>query len=70
MQFYNHRTPAPKVDKKVLNKMIWRSCNLQICFNYERMQAIGWLWCMLPGLKAVHKNKDDLAMSMAHNWTS
>lgn len=67
MQFYNDRTPAPKVDKKVLNKMIWRSCNLQICFNYERMQAIGWLWCMLPGLKAVHKNKDDLAMSMAHN---
>lgn len=67
MQFYNDRTPAPKVDKKVLNKMIWRSCNLQICFNYERMQAIGWLWSMLPGLKAVHKNKDDLAMSMAHN---
>lgn len=67
MQFYNDRTPAPQVDKKVLNKMIWRSCNLQICFNYERMQAIGWLWSMLPGLKAVHKNKDDLAMSMAHN---
>lgn len=67
MQYYTDLTPAPRVDKKVLTKMIWRSCNLQICFNYERMQAIGWLWSMLPGLKAVHKNKTDLSMSMAQN---
>lgn len=67
LQYYTDLTPAPRVDKATLNKMIWRSCNLQICFNYERMQAIGWLWAMLPGLKAVHKNKEDLAMSMCQN---
>lgn len=67
MTYYTDLTPAPRVDNATLNKMIWRSCNLQICFNYERMQAIGWLWSMLPGLQKVHTNKTDLAMSMAQN---
>lgn len=67
MTSYTDLTPAPRVDNATLNKMIWRSCNLQICFNYERMQAIGWLWAMMPGLKKVHTNKTDLAMSMAQN---
>ena len=67
MNSYTDLTPAPKVDKKVLDKMIWRSMQLQGCFNYERMQAVGWLWSMYPGLKAVHKNDTDLAMSMSHN---
>lgn len=67
MQYYTDLTPAPRVDKGTLTKMIWRSCNLQICFNYERMQAIGWLWSMIPGLKKVHTNKTDLSMSMAQN---
>lgn len=67
LQYYTDQTPAPRVDNGTLNKMIWRSCNLQICFNYERMQAIGWLWAMIPGLKKVHTNKTDLAMSMAQN---
>ena len=67
MQHYTDLTPAPDLDKKTLNKMVWRSCNLQICFNYERMQAIGWLWAMLPGLEKIHTNKKDLAMSMSQN---
>lgn len=67
LQYYTDLTPAPRVDNSTLNKMIWRSCNLQIAFNYERMQAIGWLWSMLPGLKKVHTNKTDLAYSMAQN---
>lgn len=64
---YKDLTPAPKVDKKTLNKMVWMSCMLQASFNYERMQSCGWLWAMLPGLKKVHTNKEDLAASMTHN---
>ncbi len=48
--------------------MVWRSLFLQASFNYERMQAAGWLYGILPGLKKIHKdNKDDLAASMSHN---
>ena len=39
---YTDLTPAPQLDKATLNKMVWRSLNLQASFNYERMQAAGW----------------------------
>lgn len=64
---YQDLTPAPQLDKKTLNKMVWLSCFLQASFNYERMQACGWLWGMLPGLQKIHINKEDLKASMAHN---
>ena len=64
---YKNLTPAQPLDKKTLNKMVWRSCNLQGSFNYERMQAAGWLYSILPGLEKIHTDKDDLALSMKHN---
>ncbi|EOL43599.1 PTS system mannose/fructose/sorbose family transporter subunit IID [Enterococcus caccae] len=65
---YKNTTPAEQLDKKTLNKMVWRSLFLQASFNYERMQAGGWLYAILPGLKKIHgKDKDDLAASMSHN---
>ena len=65
---YNNLTPAAALDKKTLNKMVWRSLNLQGSFNYERMQANGWLYGILPGLLAIHgEDTDDLKLSMAHN---
>ena len=65
---YNNLTPAANLDKKTLNKMVWRSLNLQGSFNYERMQAGGWLYGILPGLLAIHgEDTDDLKLSMAHN---
>ena len=65
---YNNLQPAAALDKKTLNKMVWRSLNLQGSFNYERMQANGWLYGILPGLLAIHgENTEDLKTSMAHN---
>ncbi|MGX8832785.1 PTS system mannose/fructose/sorbose family transporter subunit IID [Amedibacillus sp. YH-ame6] len=64
---YSDLTPAPQLDKGTLNKMVWMSCFLQASFNYERMQAAGWLWGILPGLKKIHTNQEDLKASMAHN---
>ncbi|MFR6361789.1 PTS system mannose/fructose/sorbose family transporter subunit IID [Amedibacterium intestinale] len=66
-EHYQDLTPAAKLDKKTLNKMVWMSCFLQASFNYERMQAAGWLWAILPGLTKIHTNKEDLKASMAHN---
>ena len=65
---YTNLTPAANLDKKTLNKMVWRSCNLQGSFNYERMQANGWLYSILPGLLAIHgEDTEDLKLSMSHN---
>ena len=64
---YNDLTPAPKLDKKTLNKMVWRSLFLQASFNYERMQVGGWLYGILPGLEKIHTDKEDLSKSMKHN---
>ena len=65
---YTNLKPAANLDKKTLNKMVWRSLNLQGSFNYERMQANGWLYGILPGLLAIHgENTEDLKLSMAHN---
>ena len=64
---YKNLTPASDLDQKTLNKMAWRSCFLQASFNYERMQAAGWLYSILPGLEKIHTDKDDLATSMTHN---
>ena len=65
---YNNLTPAQPLDKKTLNKMVWRSLNLQGSFNYERMQAGGWLYGILPGLEKIHgDNEEDMKISMQHN---
>lgn len=66
-EHYEDLTPAPNVDKKTLNRMVWRSYWLQSSFNYETMQSGGWLFAMIPGLEKVHTNKNDLAASMYHN---
>ncbi|WP_294615871.1 PTS system mannose/fructose/sorbose family transporter subunit IID [uncultured Gilliamella sp.] len=47
-----------------INRMAFRSLALQASFNYERMQAGGWLYTILPALRKIHKNKDDLKNSM------
>ncbi|MGL5020712.1 MAG: PTS system mannose/fructose/sorbose family transporter subunit IID [Mycoplasmatales bacterium] len=52
------------ITKKDLNKMAWRSLFLQASFNFERMQACGWLFGLIPGLKKIHKNKKDMSESM------
>ncbi|XMB87114.1 PTS system mannose/fructose/sorbose family transporter subunit IID [Mycoplasmatota bacterium WC44] len=64
---YKNTTPAGQLDRKTLNKIAWRSLFLQGSFNYERMQAAGWLYGLIPGLKKIHTDKEDLSTSMTHN---
>lgn len=64
---YIDKTEGETLDNKTLNQMAWRSMFLQASFNYERMQAGGWLYSILPGLKKIHKDKKDLSTSMKHN---
>lgn len=52
------------ITKKDITTLGLRSVFLQGSFNYERMQACGWLFSMLPALKKIHK-EDKKALSEA-----
>ncbi|MGL4676820.1 MAG: PTS system mannose/fructose/sorbose family transporter subunit IID [Brevinema sp.] len=47
------------ISKKELNNMAFRSMFLQASFNYERMQACGWVFSLIPGLKKIFKDDPD-----------
>lgn len=58
------------LEKSDLTKLGYYSNFLQISFNYERMQAGGWLLSMLPALKKIYKDDDEgLIQSMTDNMT-
>ncbi|MEL6116149.1 PTS N-acetylgalactosamine transporter subunit IID [Photobacterium sp. SP02] len=61
---YQDKSIGAELTKADINKMAWRSLLLQASFNFERMQASGWLYGILPGLKKIHTNNADLAKSM------
>lgn len=61
---YIDETPAEPLTKADINRMAWRSLLLQASFNYERMQAGGWLYTLIPALRKIHKNPEDQSNSM------
>ena len=61
---YEDQSTGAELTRKDINRVAWRSLLLQASFNYERMQAAGWLYGLLPALKKIHTNPRDLARSM------
>ena len=61
---YENKEIGAELTKADINKMAWRSLLLQASFNFERMQASGWLYGLLPALKKIHTNKADLSKAM------
>lgn len=61
---YENPEPVDVITKSDLNKMTWRSLWLQASFNYERMQAGGWVYSIIPGLKKIHTNQHDLSNAL------
>lgn len=61
---YENKEIGAELTKADINKMAWRSLLLQASFNYERMQAAGWLYGLIPALKKIHTNKADLSKAM------
>jgi len=59
------KTTKVKIDKATLKKSMWRDIiTLQWSWNYERMQALGFLWAILPVLEKIYKKGDDLKEAM------
>ncbi|MCZ2766013.1 PTS system mannose/fructose/sorbose family transporter subunit IID [Lacticaseibacillus paracasei] len=66
----NTKTDLPvKLTKHDLFQANWRWLwGSQICWNYERMMSTGYLFTMLPTLKKLYKNDQDLIeMMKMHN---
>ncbi|PHM74251.1 PTS system mannose/fructose/sorbose family transporter subunit IID [Xenorhabdus kozodoii] len=61
---YIDSQPSPELTNYDINVMALRSLLLQASFNYERMQAGGWLYTLIPALRKIHKNPQDLSNSM------
>lgn len=63
-------SPEIALTKRDLNKSFWRMFfSLQISWNYERMQALGFCWAMQPILKRVYPDKDDYAEGLQRHLT-
>lgn len=53
------------LSKSDITRLAFRSAFLQASFNYERMQAGGWLFAILPFLKKIYKDdKKGLSTAM------
>lgn len=61
---YEDQQLGAPLTRQDINRMAWRSLLLQASFNYERMQASGWLYSLLPALQKIHTNRRDLARAM------
>lgn len=44
------------ITKRDLISVVWRGIFLQLSWNYERMQALGYCYCILPILKKLYKD--------------
>ncbi|GHA62515.1 PTS system mannose/fructose/sorbose family transporter subunit IID [Photobacterium aphoticum] len=59
------------VRKVITNRDLWkigiRGLFMEGNFNYERMQAGGFCYSMIPALKKIHRDPADLAKSLKNN---
>ncbi|WP_066496851.1 PTS system mannose/fructose/sorbose family transporter subunit IID [Abyssisolibacter fermentans] len=51
-------------DKKLLNKVFKRSFTLECSFNYEKMQALGFAYSMIPVINKYYKSKEKKAEAL------
>jgi mannose/fructose/N-acetylgalactosamine-specific phosphotransferase system component IID len=57
--------PRQGIPKRVLNRSFWRFFwSFQISWNYERMQALGFCWAIIPVLRHLHRDDQSFADAM------
>ncbi len=55
---------SAKITKDDLKKSFWRNLFLQMGWNYEKMQGLGYCYAMLPVLKKLYPDKAQLSEAM------
>ena len=57
-----------EVTKKDMWTLFWRGMLLQLSWNFERMQGLGYAYCVLPILKKLYKdNPEGLKKAVKRN---
>ena len=51
----------PADERKLLNKVFWRTMTLSSTYNYERMQALGYIYTMIPVIDKYYTKEEDKA---------
>ncbi|MGF1724787.1 PTS system mannose/fructose/sorbose family transporter subunit IID [Photobacterium nomapromontoriensis] len=64
---YQDKEVRKVITKRDLWKIGFRGLFMEGNFNYERMQAGGFCFSIIPALKKIHKNPADLAKSLKNN---
>jgi mannose/fructose/N-acetylgalactosamine-specific phosphotransferase system component IID len=63
-------SPERTLTKRDLNRSFWRMFfGLQISWNYERMQALGFCWAMEPVLRRVYPRKEEYVEGLQRHLT-
>lgn len=60
----NQTETGKKVGKKELISMWWRSLFIMSTINYERFQAMGFAYAMLPVLRKLYHKKEDMSKAL------
>lgn len=54
-----------KITKKDITKVFWRTLfGLQIGWNYEKMQGLGYCYAIIPILKKLYKTKEEMSRAL------
>ncbi|MCJ7843110.1 PTS system mannose/fructose/sorbose family transporter subunit IID [Lederbergia sp. NSJ-179] len=60
----NTQTDIPEITKKDMRKVFWRSLFIKSTINYERFQAQGYAFAMIPVIKKLYKTTEDRAAAL------
>ncbi|MEH7106397.1 PTS system mannose/fructose/sorbose family transporter subunit IID [Bacillus sp. JJ1764] len=55
---------SEEITRKDINRLFWRSFQQEFSWNYERQGNLGFTYAMIPILKKLYKNKEDLAAAL------
>lgn len=64
---YKDKKEAFPLDKKTLHQIAMRSFFMRASINSETGTSLGWTWAIAPGLKKIHTDADDYALSLGQN---
>ena len=61
-------TYTGEITKKDMWTLFWRGMLLQLSWNFERMQGLGYCYCILPILKKLYRdNPEGLKKAVKRN---
>lgn len=65
MKIFNKNEDKNKIiGKKELNSIFLRSFQMEFSWNYERQMNLAYVYAMIPALKKIYKNKEDLKKAL------